>query len=379
MFSFLLVIIYLAFISLGLPDALLGSAWPVMYTQFGAKITDAGTISMIISAMTIISSLNADRVIHRFGTGLVTTVSVGMTAAALFGFSLSRSFLSLCLWSIPYGLGAGAVDSALNNYVALHYSGRHMSWLHCCWGIGASLGPYVMGYCLSYHLGWPMGYRIIGGLQILLTTVLFMTLSRWHNTGSDSSVKTNVLSLKEIFALPGVKAILTAFLCYCAIETSAGLWASSYLNVSRGIDAEITVFWASLFYLGITAGRALSGFVADYFGDQGMIRIGEGILVTGILLVLLPLSDTLALIGLVVIGLGCAPIYPSVIHSTPDRFGKENSQSLVGVQMAAAYTGSTLFPKLFGLISNITGIGIYPVFLLLIAVIMIVMIEIAHR
>ena len=187
------------------------------------------------------------------------------------------------------------------------------------------------------------------------------------------------LSLKEIFALPGVKAILTAFLCYCAIETSAGLWASSYLNVSRGIDAEITVFWASLFYLGITAGRALSGFVADYFGDQGMIRIGEGILVTGILLVLLPLPDTLALIGLVVIGLGCAPIYPSIIHSTPDRFGKENSQSLVGVQMAAAYTGSTLFPKLFGLISSITGIGIYPVFLLLIAVIMIVMIEIAHR
>ena len=379
MFSALLVIIYLSFISLGLPDALLGSAWPVMHVQIHADIADAGTIAMIISAMTVISSLNADRMIRRFTTGRVTLVSVAMTAAALFGFSCSRTFLQLCLWAVPYGLGAGAVDSALNNYVALHYESRHMSWLHCFWGVGASIGPYVMGMALTGQGSWPLGYRIIGVLQCILTAVLFFSLPLWkHSEASETGGK--ALGFAKAVKIPGAAKIMIAFLCYSAAETSAGLWASSYLTAYRGIEPEQAAFWASLFYLGITCGRAVSGFIADRIGDNGMIRLGQSIMFTGVLMILLPLPEIFALCGLTVFGLGCAPVYPSIIHSTPARFGRENSQALVGIQMASAYTGSTLFPKLFGLITKYFGIGLYPLFLLVLTVCLTVMTESAsHR
>lgn len=378
MTTILILIIYLSFISLGLPDSLLGSAWPSMYEQMGASITEAGTLAMIISACTILSSLMADRVIHKFGTGKVTMVSVATTAVALIGFSTSTAYWHLALWCIPYGLGAGAVDSALNNYVALNLKARHMSWLHCMWGIGASAGPYIMGLCLSGGRGWPSGYRIIGMIQAALTACLVLSLPLWRNQDQNSPVDEshrNVLSLSEAVKFPGAKAILIAFLCYCGLESSTGLWAASWLVSVKEVSPETAASYAALFYLGITIGRAVSGFISEQLGDSNMIRLGEVIALLGILLLLSPWSGSLALSGLVIIGLGCAPIYPSIIHSTPARFGAENSQSLVGIQMASAYVGSTFAPKVFGLISDHLSLTFYPVYLAAFLILMTVMTE----
>ncbi len=372
----LLAVIYLAFISLGLPDSLLGSAWPSMYEGMHASITGAGTLAMLISGCTIVSSLLADRMIHRFGTHAVTTVSVGMTAAALFGFSVSTTYAQLVLWCLPYGLGAGAVDSALNNYVALHYSSRHMSWLHCMWGIGATVGPWIMGRCLTSGQGWPAGYRIIGTMQVVLALILVFSFSLWKkNEAAAEEAERNVLSLREAVALPKAKAILLAFLCYCALEGTTGLWAASWLVKEKGVSASEAASLAALFYFGITAGRAVSGFLAEKLNDQKMIRLGEGIVLLGIAALLFSGTTVLSRAGLILIGLGCAPIYPSIIHSTPDRFGPENSQSLVGIQMASAYVGSMFGPKIFGLLSDLFGMSIYPLYLLLFTAVMITMTE----
>ncbi|MBR0040586.1 MAG: MFS transporter [Oscillospiraceae bacterium] len=379
MTALLIAVIYLAFISLGLPDSLLGSAWPSMFAEMGSTITGAGTLAMLISACTIVSSLAADRVIHRFGTVRVTTVSVAMTAAALFGFSFSRSYFQLVLWCIPYGLGAGAVDSALNNYVALHYSSKHMSWLHCMWGVGATVGPLIMGLCLSGGARWPAGYRIIGVFQIVLAVILALSVPLWERDagGKDEEKERNVLSLKQAVSLPGAKAILIAFFCYCGMETSTGLWAASWLVSVKGISAAEAAGLAALFYLGITAGRGASGFIAERLGDRNMIRLGEGIAGAGVLILLLASRLAPAKLALVLIGLGCAPIYPSIIHSTPERFGRENSQSLVGIQMASAYLGSTLAPKIFGWISDWAGMRWYPVYLVFFVLLMLSMTEYA--
>ncbi len=379
MYSLLLVIIYLAFISLGLPDSLLGSAWPVMYQQFGVPLSYAGIVTMIISGGTIVSSLLSDRLTRKLGAGLVTAISVMMTAVALFGFSISGSMIQLCLWAVPYGLGAGAVDAALNNYVALHYASRHMSWLHCFWGVGAAVSPFIMSYCLTGGLGWNSGYRSIGIIQIVLATILFVSLPLWkRRPDSDSGQNTPaaVLSLTQAFKIRGVKFVLLAFFCYCALETTTGLWASSYLVQFRGIDAETAAKFASLFYLGITFGRFLCGFIADKAGDKRLIRFGIITVMAGIVLVGLPFHiNALALLGLVVIGLGCAPVYPSLIHSTPSNFGSENSQAIIGIQMASAYIGSTFMPPLFGLIAGHLNIGAYPFFLIFFAVLMLLMFE----
>ena len=367
MFSLLLAIIYIAFISLGLPDSLLGAAWPVMRLQFGAPLSQAGMISMIIAGGTIVSSLLSDRLTRRLGTGLVTALSVAMTAAALFGFSISNSVTALCLWGIPYGLGAGAVDAALNNYVALHYSSRHMSWLHCFWGVGASISPYIMAAWLARGDNWQGGYRTVSLLQVALTAVLFMSLPMWkkRDDGEPGAMR-----------IPGVPAILLAFLSYCAAETTAGLWASSYLVEARGVDAGTAARFASLFYLGITFGRFLNGFVADRMGDRRMIRVGVGVMLAGMALVVLPVGSTLpALAGLIVFGLGCAPVYPSIIHATPDNFGAQNSQAIIGIQMAAAYTGSTFMPPLFGVIAGAATIRLFPGYLAFFAVMLLVMTE----
>jgi fucose permease len=387
MYSLLLVIIYIAFISLGLPDSLIGSAWPVMHEQLNVPISYAGIVTMIISSGTIVSSLLSDRVTKKLGTGLVTSISVFLTAAALFGFSISKSFILLCIWAIPYGLGAGAVDAALNNYVALHYTSRHMNWLHCCWGVGAAISPYIMSYSLIGGYGWNSGYRSVAIVQIILTAFLFISLPLWkrNNTGNNESSngsedKSEVVGLRQALKIKGVKLVLITFFGYCALETTAGLWASSYLVIHRGVDTEIAAQFASLFYIGITFGRFLCGFISDKFGDKQMIRYGLTIIAFGIFLIILPLkSNITALAGLIIVGLGCAPIYPAIIHSTPSNFGPQNSQAIIGIQMASAYTGSTLMPPIFGVIADKINIGFYPFYLLFFAVLMIMMSERLNR
>lgn len=398
MYSLLLVIIYIAFISLGLPDSLIGSAWPIMHRDLQVPVSYMGIITMLISGGTILSSLLSDRLTRKFGTGLVTAVSVLFTAAALFGFSVTGSFWLLCLWAIPYGLGAGAVDASLNNYVALHYASRHMSWLHCFWGVGCSVSPYIMSYALTGYSSWSLGFRIVSALQMVLTAALFLSLPLWKkaatagavtqspdeadtaSSADDMAPAAKVLTLGQVLRMKGVPLVLITFLAYCALESTTGIWASSYLVQHRGIDAETAAMFASLFYLGITFGRFLCGFVADRLGDRRLIRIGTLTALAGALLILLPLQAHLpALAGLIVVGLGCAPVYPSIIHSTPDNFGRENSQAVIGIQMASAYVGSTFMPPLFGLLAAHVTIGLYPVYLLFFGGLMLYMSERLRR
>lgn len=399
MTQLLLAIIYLAFISLGLPDSLLGSAWPTMYQQFGVPISYAGIISMIISAGTIVSSLQSDRLTKKLGTGKVTAISVAATAVALFGFSFSHSFWALCLWAIPYGLGAGSVDASLNNYVALHYESRHMSWLHCMWGVGATAGPYIMGIALSMGQGWNMGYRYIGIIQVVLTAVLAFSLPLWKGRKSTTENLQNAemeqllenvsekadttaekaLSLREILKIAGAKEVMLCFFCYCALEQTAGLWASSYLTLHKGVSSETAAIFASLFYIGITVGRAISGFITMKLNDTQMVRLGQSIIVLGIMAMVLPGSNVLALAGLILIGLGCAPIYPCVIHSTPAHFGADKSQAIIGVQMAFAYIGILAMPPLFGVLASRISVALLPCYLFAILVVMVIMHELLTK
>ena len=379
----LLAIIYIAFISLGLPDSLLGAAWPVMYEELGVPISYAGIVTMIIAAGTIVSSLLSDWLMRKVGAGVITAVSVFMTAAALFGFSASHSFLLLCLWAVPYGLGAGAVDAALNNYVALHFSSRHMNWLHCFWSVGAAASPYIMSYCLTGGFGWNNGYRSVAVVQTILTAALFLSLplgKRRRLEGAEGESAAKALSLPRAVKIKGVPFVLIMFFGYCALEQAAGLWASSYLVQFRGVDTDTAAWSASLFYLGIAAGRFLCGFVAERLGDRRLIRIGILTMIGGVLLIALPVPyDAFTLAGLLIVGLGCAPVYPSVIHSTPANFGKENSQAIIGIQMASAYVGTTFMPPLFGLIAAHIHIGLYPAFLLALALLMLCMSEKLNR
>lgn len=377
----LLAIIYVAFISLGLPDALLGAAWPSMYRDFSVPVSYSGIIFMIIAGGTIVSSLQSDRLTKRLGAGAVTAISVLTTALALFGFSISRSYIALCLWAIPYGLGAGSVDAALNNYVAIHYASRHMSWLHCMWGIGASLGPYIMGYALTGGLSWNSGYRYIAVLQIGLTAVLFLTLPLWRGQAKTArktgavDTKAEPLPLRYVVSIPGAKEIMITFFCYCAVEQTANLWASSYLVLHQEVSAEIAAGFASLFFIGITVGRFLSGFLTLLLNDTQMIRLGQGLIAVGIITLLLPFGTITSLAGLLLIGLGCAPVYPSIIHATPANFGEDNSQAMIGVQMAFAYAGTCLMPPVFGLVANHLDISLLPFYLMLILIVMVFMHE----
>ncbi len=376
MVHLLLAIIYMAFISLGLPDALLGAAWPSMVPELGAPVSFAGVIFVIISVGTVVSSLLSQRLNLRFGPGRVTAFSVAMTAAALFGFASCRSAWQLCLWALPYGLGAGSVDACLNNYVALHYASRHMSWLHCMWGIGASVGPYIMGAVLSAGRHWSAGYRSIGVLQLALTALLLLSLPLWKKGEEQGEgEKAKPLRLKEILAIPGAKPLLLAFFCYCALEQTMGLWAGSYLALYRSFTPERAAGFTGLFFLGITLGRALNGFLTIRFSDSFLTRTGFVIIALGIAAVLLPLGGALALAGLVLVGLGCAPVYPCIIHAAPARFGAGRSQAVIGILMAGAYLGNCLMPPLFGLIANHISIGLLPPYLLLLLAVM----ALSHR
>ena len=377
MIQLLLAVIYLSFISLGLPDSLLGSAWPVMYSGLNVPVSYAGIISMIIAAGTVVSSLQSDRLTKKFGPGKVTAFSVAMTAVALLGFSFSHTFWALCLWAVPYGLGAGSVDASLNNYVALHYASRHMSWLHCMWGLGASIGPYVMSFALTGGQGWNMGYRYIGIFQVVLSAIIFFSLPLWKKPGNDdkdgegNKAPESPLTLRQIVKIPGAKEVMICFFCYCALEQTAGLWASSYLVLRQGLSTETAASYASLFFIGITAGRAFSGFLTLKLSDTQMIRLGQGLMLFGIVLLLLPFGSAIALLGLIFVGLGCAPVYPSIIHSTPKHFGADRSQAMIGVQMASAYVGTCFMPPIFGFIANHISVSLFPIYLVAILALMV--------
>ena len=379
MYLLLLALIYIAFISLGLPDSLLGSAWPVMRIELGVPISYMGIVSMIISGGTILSSLLSDKLTTKFGTKIVTVSSVFLTVIALFGFSFSTKFWMLILFSIPYGLGAGAIDAALNNYVALHYKAKHMSWLHCFWGVGAIVSPFVMGYALTTSV-WNNGYRIIGFIQLGIAVLFLATLPVWKVNKDSTEEERKSIVISKALKIKGVPFLLIGFFAYCAAEATAMQWASTYFVEVKGISGQKAASFASLFYIGITSGRFLSGFITDKLGDRKMIIIGTTILICGIVTLFLPFNSyVIAIIAFIIIGFGCAPIYPCIIHSTPQNFGAENSGAIIGIQMASAYVGSTFLPPLFGLIGKAIGFSFMPIYLLVFIVIMIVMIELTFR
>ncbi|EGL36753.1 MFS transporter [Oribacterium sp. oral taxon 108] len=377
MFSLLLFIIYLSFISLGLPDAVLGAAWPIIHEEFGVPISFSGSIYMLISCCTILSSLKSESLRLRFGTGKITAFSVLLTAVAIFGFSISPSLSVMLFFAIPYGLGAGSVDAALNHYVAVHYSGRSMNWLHCMWGIGAALGPYILGFVLQRGESWRSGYLVLSMIQATLTIVLFLSLGLWgkEEKKEKTEEKKTPMSFRQILSITGAKECLVSFFLYCAIEQTLGLWSGSFMVYSLKIEAKLAASFVALFYFGITFGRFLAGILAAQWQDEALILGGCGILFLGLVLLFcsmvpsqevklfgMELRQILVICALLLSGLGCAPIYPAIIHSTPRNFGAENTSALIGKQMAAAYIGSMSFPPFFGVLAKIFGTGLFPFF-----------------
>lgn len=381
MYTLLLAVIYLVFISLGLPDSLLGSGWPTMRLVFDQPLSAAGAVSMVITGGTICSSLLSERLTAKLSTRGVTVASVFLSAAALFGFSISTRFWMLCLWAVPYGLAAGCIDSAINNYVALHYRSRHMSWLHCFWGVGTVISPCVMSWALR-HSGWQSGYRTVALMQLAIGVVLALTLPVWniHRDGSQPVRAGQLLGIRGALKIKGAPTLFVGFFAYCGAEGTSILWASSYLAGERGFSAQRAAASAAVLYVGITVGRFVSGFIADKVGDRGMIRLGTGVIAAALAVLALPGGGELgALLGLGLLGLGNAPVYPAIIHATPANFGAENSQGIIGMQMASAYVGSTLMPPLFGLIANRAGLFWMPLFLAALILLMIAMLEATFR
>ena len=382
--SLLLVLIYVCFISLGLPDSLLGSAWPVLHAEICVPLSYAGILSATITAGTILSSLFSDKLLRKFGAGLVTAVSVTVTAFCLFGFSISTQFWMLILWAIPFGLGAGGVDAILNNYVALHYKAQHMSWLHCMWGVGAAISPYIMSFSLVKLENWSRGYLIVSIIQAVLCAIIFISVPLWkkRNAENDSvteQIKSKSLSFKEIFAIKGAVPCFVMFFSYCALEVTASLWASTYLVQKWSFSPEVAAGYASMFYIGVTLGRLVNGFLAMRLGDKFLIRMGTAIIAVGIAFMFVPLHSAFALIGFIVIGLGCAPIYPCIIHMTPGVFGAEKSQAMIGVQMAFAYVGILAMPPLFGVIAENISVSLLPIYLSVFLVLIFVMHELVLK
>ena len=376
----LLMMIYLSFISLGLPDSMLGSAWPAMNVSLNAPLWGAGLVQMLISFCTIISSLNSAKLIRRFGTGKLTAISVATTALALLGFSLAKNYAFLLLMAVPLGLGAGAVDAGLNNYVALHCEAKHMSWLHCFWGIGTIIGPMILSAVLRVGGSWATGYRAVGLIQCAVSALLFATLGMWkHGNIQQEEHGAKALSVWEVLSLPGAKAGMVTFLCYCAVESTLGLWGATYISQVRGVDEATAASFGAMFYIGITVGRAISGFMAMKLLPKQMVRVGQALLALGCIFMMIPAGSALSGIGLVVCGLGCAPIYPNIIQDTPVNYGTENSQAAVGVQMAFAYVGSTFLPSIFGALAGVGGYGLLPYFAISICVLMTVLFGIQKK
>ncbi len=381
MFTLLLALIYAAFISLGLPDSILGAAWPTMQQTLHVPTSWGGILSFLITCGTIVSSLFSGRMMRHLSTGTLVLCSVACTAVALFGFSCATQYWQLCLWTIPYGFGAGAVDAVLNHFVALHCKARHMSWLHCFWGIGATAGPLIMGACLSHGMFWQNGYRIIAMLQFGLTLILIFSLPLWRQFTKRNIKQTTVknTTTRDLLQISGVPALLLAFFFYSALELTTGLWGSSYLTQIRDISSDVAANWIALFYFGITIGRFISGFLTLRFSDDTMVQIGEAVVLLGIVLICLPLPDIFLCMGLIGTGLGCAPIYPSLLHATPHTFGTATAQSLIGLQMAVSYLGSTCMPPLSGFLAQKFSMGIYPFLLLLFALLLCTMTTCSKR
>ena len=376
----LLMMIYLSFISLGLPDSILGSAWPAMNVSLNAPLWGAGLVQMLISFCTIISSLNSAKLIRRFGTGKLTAISVATTALALLGFSLAKNYAFLLLMAVPLGLGAGAVDAGLNNYVALHCEAKHMSWLHCFWGVGTIIGPMILSAVLRVGGSWATGYRAVGLIQCAVSALLFATLGMWKRGNiQQEEYGAKALSVWEVLSLPGAKAGMVTFLCYCAVEATLGLWGATYISQVRGVDEATAASFGAMFYIGITVGRAISGFMAMKLLPKQMVRVGQALLALGCIFMMIPAGSTLSGIGLVVCGLGCAPIYPNIIQDTPVNYGTENSQAAIGVQMAFAYVGSTFLPSIFGALAGVDGYGLLPYFAIGICVLMTVLFGIQKK
>ena len=378
MYSLLLALIYIAFISLGLPDSLLGSGWPAMRADLGVPVSYMGIVSMVISGGTIVSSLFSDSLTRKCGARVVTAVSVLLTAVALLGFSFSGKFWMLIVFAIPYGLGAGAIDAALNNYVALHYKAKHMSWLHCFWGVGTIVSPFVMSYALATST-WHNGYRIVGFVQLGIAALLLLPLPVWKVNQNAAAETQKKIGLPAAVKIRGVPFLLIGFFAYCAAEATTMGWASTYFAEVKGVSADQAAQYASLFYIGITVSRFLSGFVSEKLGDRKLILTGTAILTFGILLLMIPAASGVAIAGFIVIGFGCGPIYPCIIHSTPYNFGAENSGAIIGIQMASAYVGSTFMPPLFGLLGNKISFSILPVYIFIFFLLMIVMTELTFR
>lgn len=379
MYILLLILIYIAFISLGLPDSLLGSGWPAMHLELNIDTSYMGFVSMVISFGTIISSLLSNKLTSKLGTRIVTLGSVILTVIALFGFSFSNQFLMLIVFAIPYGLGAGAIDAALNNYVALHYKAKHLSWLHCFWGVGTIISPFIMGYALTTS-SWQNGYRIVGFIQLGIALLLFITLPVWKVNKIEEEMQTKPVSIFSALKIKGVIFILIGFFAYCALEATTMQWASTYFVEVKGLEKEQSAMLASLFYIGITLGRLIDGFFMEKVGDKRMILLGSLVLGLGIIFLLLPVNSyILAICSFIVIGLGCAPIYPCIIHSTPANFGNENSSAIIGIEMASAYVGSTFMPPLFGLLGNLISFKIMPIYILIFGILMLTMVELSFK
>lgn len=377
----LLVVIYLAFVSLGLPDSLLGASWPIMHQEIGIPLSFMGVITFVISMGTVLSSLFSYKLIQKFGTGTITTVSVFMTAIALLGFSYSRNLIMIFVFSIPYGFGAGAIDAALNNYVASHYSSKHMSWLHCFWGVGTVISPFIMSYALTYW-NWSGGYRIISIIQMIIGLVLVLSLKLWKSNEKDNETDSNndssseSLGLIQTLKIKGVPSLLIGFFAYCSAEATVMAWSATYLVKAKNIDEATAAAFASMFFIGMTVGRFLGGFIMDKFGDRKMIFMGTIIIFGGVALMLIPIDNNIfSLLGLIIIGLGCAPIYPCIVHSTPYNFGEKNSGAIIGIQMASAYLGATVMSPLYGVIGDSIGFSSMPIYVLLFTILMIIMVE----
>lgn len=369
MATFFLIMIYLSFISLGLPDSLLGAAWPVMQEEYGAAFGMAGVISIVIASGTIVSSLMSGALLKRLGTGQITLISCLMTAAALLGFSFAPSIIWLMVLALPLGLGAGSVDAALNHYVATHYQAHHMSWLHCFWGVGATLGPIIMSGFMRDHDLWRNGYLTISLIQFALVVLLAITLPLWkrmeniqRHAVKESQVQPSRGQREQPLRTKGVKLTLLTFLFYCGAEASVGLWGSSFLVNAKELPAAVAAVWVAMYYGGITVGRFITGFVTFKVSNRVLIRSGLLISLAGAALLMLPLPTFCSLIGFLLLGLGFAPIYPCMLHDTPERFGKEQTQKLMGYQMAVAYTGATLLPPMLGWLAAQTTVSILPFF-----------------
>lgn len=365
----LLLVIYLVDISLGLPDSLLGSGWPDMHLDLNVPASYAGFITMIIAANTIISSMLSTRMTLKFGAGVVTFISILLTAIAMLGFSLSDQFFMLCLWAIPYGLGAGAIDAATNNFVALHYNSRQLNWLNSFWGVGTIISPAIMGESLSTSGGWHLGYVIVGSIQLTIAVIVFCSLPLWRQTEAHHrkiAGEPKLISNRQMTKVPGMWAAILAFFAYSTIEQTTGLWASTFLVQTHDLDVVTVAKAGSLFYIGITVGRFIAGIISNRVGDYWLTSVGYSIIAIGIVMLLLPHTGyAFAMVGLVIVGLGCAPIWPAILHSTPTNFGIEHSQTAMGIQMAAAYTGTTTMPPVFGWLAGMVGMKLFPIFLLL--------------